>query len=352
MSTANREKGIGDAAATVAAVVPVGFEELAKSPFQKGTEVRFDMGGPQMESGTLVELRRGDELHPEGYAVIEISEGLGATEIPLSVLQPAELPPTRVSPTLGLAGVQTENTGKEDHAADTREQIMDDKQARPNIPLRAKIPEHGGHVQKDEGRQAGNGGGRGTLRMVRYAIGILVTIALGYWAYSSWQVHVETEQKRTAGDARRESLKASVMEMASKVNAVTDWEASLAGGKKTKWAPVFTAELQKHWVIDRPILFVGKLIDVATNQDGTYQVIVERYSRYTNDIRVALSCHESVAMPLIQEVNAKSSPRRREDTAIIGHIERIISTSQKDSEGDTTTVLTGVGRCLNAIYLN
>ena len=122
-------------------------------------------------------------------------------------------------------------------------------------------------------------------------------------------------------------------------------------------SPVLTAELQRLWVIRRPILFLGSIEDVAINQDDTYQVIVEhdwigvKNLFLRNNIRVSLRCPEQVATPLIQAVKAKRTPQLGADIAIAGVIERIVTTSEKDSDGETTTVLTGVGTCINAVYL-
>ncbi|MBI3373435.1 MAG: hypothetical protein HY017_17045 [Betaproteobacteria bacterium] len=158
--------------------------------------------------------------------------------------------------------------------------------------------------------------------------------------------------------AKREAVRASVAEMAEKANAVTNWAESLVSEKNTRISPVLTAELQKQWIIDRPILFIGNVEDVAINEDGTYQVVVEHSSLtvghifLSNDIRVSLSCAESIARRLIKAVKARAGSQLGADAAIVGKIERIITTSRNDSEGRTITVLMGVGGCGNAIYLD
>jgi hypothetical protein len=193
--------------------------------------------------------------------------------------------------------------------------------------------------------------------VTRYIVGTLLLAGFCYWGYSSWTNHVASEKARIVREARRDALKASVTQMASKVNAVTDWAVSLAGGNRTRNSLVLTAELQELWVIRRPILFVGNVEDIALSQDGTYQVIVEYNWRYQprlaeSNIRIAFDCHASAVMPLIKPLKEQRKPILSPDIAITGHIQRIVTTFQKDSEGETIKILTGVGQCLDAMYLD
>lgn len=193
---------------------------------------------------------------------------------------------------------------------------------------------------------------------MRYMVGALVIAGIGYWGYSSWQDHVEFEQKRIAREAKRETLKSAVSQMASIANAVTDWPAHLASEKRTRRTPVLTAELQRLWVLERPILFLGNLEDVVINPDGTYRVIVQhnwldsKYKFVGNTIRVALDCPESVAAPLLNAAKVQRRMILGSDTAITGQIQRIVTTSHTDAEGDTTTVLTGFGKCFSGMHLD
>jgi hypothetical protein len=194
--------------------------------------------------------------------------------------------------------------------------------------------------------------------MNRYVIALLMLAGFGlWWGYSSWQEdRVKTEERRAARQVRVQALKNSVAEMVAKANAVTDWAAKLSNGDKMRTAPVLTAELQKQWQIDRPILFTGNLRDVALNSDGTYQVLVEynwingRYM-FDNDIFVSLRCSESIATRLIHATKEKTTYRASSDVAVVGGIYRIDTTSTKDREGNTVSVLTGIGRCIDAVFL-
>ncbi len=201
----------------------------------------------------------------------------------------------------------------------------------------------------------------------RYVLQVILIAMLGSCAYFSWRDvfnhdNPDSVSTRQAGDAQqaaeaqRRILKKSVVEMASKANAVTDWAANLADGRNVQ-SSILTAELHKQWVINRPILFLGNIQDIAINSDATYQVIVEHAPFSTAntiffpDIRMNLRCPELVAVPLIQAAKKGSASLIGANTAITAVIESVITTREINSKGDTSTVMTGLGKCLDAIYL-
>ncbi len=189
----------------------------------------------------------------------------------------------------------------------------------------------------------------------------LLIALVGFVANWWWQDRIESERKRIeeAGsqqaeqEARQKAFMKLLNDMAFEVNAVTDWATNLAGGDSITISPVFAVDLQKQWIINRPILFLGELRDVAINQDGTYAILVEHNVRprfHRNSIRVNLTCSESVATILIEA--AKSNPTTRGgDVAITGTIQRVVTTTESYSERRSITVLTGFGKCISAVYL-
>ena len=194
--------------------------------------------------------------------------------------------------------------------------------------------------------------------MSRYLFPMLIAAGIGYWAYSKWEDHVELGQRQQAAEVRRQALKDSVIKMISKANAVTNWASNLVGKTVYRQSPVFTAELQEQWVVNRPIFLLGNIGDISKNSDGSYQIIVE-YSWLMNDqaaflgneIRMNLRCAAAIASPLVQAAKEKPLSLPYSDTAVIALVDRIVTTSEKDSAGEPKRVLTGVGECLDAMHL-
>ena len=132
--------------------------------------------------------------------------------------------------------------------------------------------------------------------MSRKLILALLILGLGYWVYSLWHDHVESENRMVAQEAKRRNENALVLSMAAKGDAVTTWAANLARDNRLRTSPILTSELQNQWLINRPILFLGNLEDIAKIQDGSYQLIVEHdsvgssYIFLQSRIRVSLNC--------------------------------------------------------------
>ena len=68
----------------------------------------------------------------------------------------------------------------------------------------------------------------------------------------------------------------AVAKLASRNNAVDDWEKILSEGNGVRFEPILTIDLEKLWLTARPILFVGALKDVATYNEENYTVRIER----------------------------------------------------------------------------
>ena len=84
------------------------------------------------------------------------------------------------------------------------------------------------------------------------------------------RIKIEREEKN------KQKIKTSIQELATKYNAVTDWDAKLSNGNSYRIEPILTVELEKLWIADRPILFNGTILDIKTKNEDNYTIIIER----------------------------------------------------------------------------
>ena len=66
---------------------------------------------------------------------------------------------------------------------------------------------------------------------------------------------------------------------------------------------------------------------------------------------MSLRCPESVAAPLIQAAKKEGASPMGAITAVTAVIESIVTTRETDAKGEADTVMTGIGKCLDAMYL-
>ena len=193
--------------------------------------------------------------------------------------------------------------------------------------------------------------------MTRILFVLAVLFGLGYWANSIFQDKAKDTQRRQATAERQRTLASTVKAMATEANASTDWAQSLSQGKRMRMSPILSAELQDVWTPDRAILFIGRVEDIARNQDGSFQIRIAYDSMGHDDmfldnrILVSLRCPAPVAAPLVKALKTRSRANLDADIAAIANIESIVSSSERDAAGNATTVLTGNGTCSKAMYM-
>jgi len=112
--------------------------------------------------------------------------------------------------------------------------------------------------------------------MIKVAGVIVVLLLAGYLVNSYVEKNTRREDQRIKVEQNKQKTQASVKEIATRLNAVTDWDTQLGNGESYRFEQIRTVELEKIWLIDSPILFVGRLQDIKTKDDDNYNVLVER----------------------------------------------------------------------------
>jgi hypothetical protein len=110
----------------------------------------------------------------------------------------------------------------------------------------------------------------------RIVIGLLV-VAIAAFCVIYLIRHVFTSPAKTEEAAGRPSAAHVVFaELVKKHNAVDAWDQDLCQGQPARMTPVLTIELEKVWLTDRPILFIGKIVDIKTEDKDNDRLIVDR----------------------------------------------------------------------------
>ncbi len=189
-------------------------------------------------------------------------------------------------------------------------------------------------------------------RFVFYSLVVgLVCLGVIRW----WQSVDDENIRQAARNQERQAVGAMVMSMASKANANTEWKDQLVKRYEGKPARLLTADVQKAWVQERPILFVGTLDDVIASTNGTFDLVATLAfvdsMQFDQSLRISASCPPTVAIPVIESARKKSRPTFRPDIAIVALIDRVDTQIERIAEGDSVTAIVGIGRCISATYL-
>lgn len=101
------------------------------------------------------------------------------------------------------------------------------------------------------------------------------------WSGRTLSTHIlkgrlKEEAEKAESERVTQTIKSAVAESVSRTRAIHDWESRLSRGERFRSEPILTVELERIWLQNRPILFIGSIKDIATHDESRYRVTVER----------------------------------------------------------------------------
>ena len=134
--------------------------------------------------------------------------------------------------------------------------------------------------------------------MKRHIWTIVVLLVSAYFIYSYLENRAKREDEKVEAEMIEKVTKAAVTQLVERTNAVHNWEKELSKGEGFRLEPILTLELERLWLTDRPILFVGSIKDISTIDHENYRIKIERgmltsieyeYMFWT-ELQLALQC--------------------------------------------------------------
>ena len=181
---------------------------------------------------------------------------------------------------------------------------------------------------------------------------ILVAIAIGgYFAYDYYQDKIEKMEIKEARQKERELQHIAVAQMISKYNAVNDWEEKLSEGRFNIRKKILTMELEKSWLIDRPILFKGRIRDIYILDASNYRTIIDGLnifrggSAISDQLALSLNCQKGMIDSFLRTNKDASSVM----VAVIANINKVEPGFRKIEEGGEKEIKIGIGDCIDIL---
>ena len=111
---------------------------------------------------------------------------------------------------------------------------------------------------------------------MKKVIWIIVALAVGGYFVNSC-IKIKAKRNAEAAETKRieEATKSAISAMVSRTGAIDDWARTLSEGGDFRLGPILTIELERLWLQNRPILFVGAIKDIANYDESNYMVLVE-----------------------------------------------------------------------------
>ncbi len=116
------------------------------------------------------------------------------------------------------------------------------------------------------------------MRRIVWVVAVLALV--GYVFYSRMENKARLEAEHAEKEKIEQATKAAVYQMASRTNAVTYWEDKLRKAKKGGAETILTVELERLWLQQKPILFIGEIRDIATYDSANRAYPVKTDTHY------------------------------------------------------------------------
>lgn len=153
------------------------------------------------------------------------------------------------------------------------------------------------------------------------------------------------------------ALQDYIIKISNENNAITNWQYNLCGPDSFRFFDIFTYELEKLWLTDRPILFQGQLINISTINPEQYQItIIRDWLQNTDDVviprlEIKLNTKKSIIDTFLQK-NPNIFTTFNKEIAVIGKINNIEPEYYLDVDEDIIKVFNiGYGELIDLVYL-
>jgi hypothetical protein len=186
---------------------------------------------------------------------------------------------------------------------------------------------------------------------------ILILAVGGFFVNLYMDRKAKREAKEEEAERTKQTIKLAVTKMVVQTNAIDDWEKSLTKGEQLRTDSILTVELEKVWLKNRPVLFVGSIKDISTKDQLNYSVLIERNlfvnSKYIifNELQLSLlSNKELIDSFLIKYPNVVKGYGLDNGIAVVAHINSIRTVSVSDGENTSHEIRVGDGELIDIAY--
>ena len=186
---------------------------------------------------------------------------------------------------------------------------------------------------------------------------VIAVAVIGYFINSYTVRKAELEAEKAEATRIEQAVKAAVTQMATRTNAISDWEETLSKGERFRFEPILTVELERLWLQQGPILFIGSIKDVATHDNSQYTISIKRSLYGSFDYMFGTELQLSL---LAEKEYVDSFLNKNPDlfkdygfnnrVAVVTRINAIKKTTLLGEEGEREEVKIGVGELLEIMY--
>lgn len=146
------------------------------------------------------------------------------------------------------------------------------------------------------------------------------------------------------------AIKASIDAITQRTGADTSWKTSISTNERVIISPLYSVDLERAWLREKAILFIGKLVNVAT-QDGTnYKLLIRDADLVSPELRLELICPKQQVDIVLQSIRSSQYGFSPGGIGVAAKVSRVGHHIEPEKEG-SKSVFTGYGQCIDLVYL-
>ena len=188
------------------------------------------------------------------------------------------------------------------------------------------------------------------MRKLYWVVIALMLVAAIFLVFKNKAIkESQKEAERVEQKKKKQNAISITEQLASRYNADGNWKKSLRG------RDMFTFELEKLWLTEHPILFVGYIQDIATHDEKFYTISIGATQFSTSDyLELSLKSPKDKIDLLLKEHPDLFEMTFDNNVAAIAQVHRIKSSERTETDGSWISmekVMTGEGELLDILYV-
>jgi hypothetical protein len=172
---------------------------------------------------------------------------------------------------------------------------------------------------------------------------ILVVVAVGgYFTYDYYQEKVNAEAARAENERKKQLRDSEIALMVNEHNADDSWEGKLGSGRQNIGRQILTMDLEKLWLVNKPIMFKGCIEDISSYDRNNYRIKLSGLPRLDTQLALDVISPKHIIDSFLAA--HPKEPRFSAVVAVIAKIDRIETMHINTDEGKKEIKI-GIGQC-------
>jgi len=164
---------------------------------------------------------------------------------------------------------------------------------------------------------------------------------------------LQDRRKEEKASQRKRTMQIEISQFIARNGANSSWESELLKQEENRLGRVLTIDIQKYWISDQPIYFLGGITDLSSINSSSYNLRIYKNNLYSADFNFTnleldlVAPREMIDAFLSKHPNFSKENSFISQIAVVAKINKIITRNLQD--GDIVTI--GQGEAIDLLWV-